>query len=276
MTYDSAAIAAHFDQLGAREWDRFSRTLGDRVSLALHARTFERFVKTGSRVLDIGAGPGRFTEQLHHLGCRVVVGDISEEQLRLNREAAQSRGFAASVEGWHQVDVCDLGRFSSDAFDAVVAFGGPLSYVFDSRDQALSECIRVLRPDGVLLLSVMSLWGTIHRHLRAVLELPDAANRSIVATGDLTKENDPKSTHHCHMFRAAELRAFLDRPELQLEWLSASSALTTGLDLTVLPDESSWPLVLELEEQATTEAGYLDAGTHLIAVVRRRVDPPTV
>ena len=217
MTYDSAAIASHFDKLGAREWDRFSRTLGDRVSLALHARTLGRFVKTGSRVLDIGAGPGRFTEQLHHLGCRVVVGDISEEQLRLNREAAQSRGFAASVEGWHQVDVCDLGRFSSDAFDGVVAFGGPLCYVFDSRDLALSVCIRVLRPDGVLLLIVMSLWGTIHRHLRAVLERPDAANRSIVATGDLTKENDPKSTHHCHMFRAAELRAFLDRPELQLE-----------------------------------------------------------
>jgi SAM-dependent methyltransferase len=272
MTYDSAAIAAHFDQLGAREWDRFDRTLGDRVSLALHSRVLQRFAVKGGRALDIGAGPGRFTEQLHSLGCRIVVGDISAEQLRLNQEAARSRGFVGSIDAWHQMDICDLGRFSDGTFDTVVAFGGPLSYVFGSRDRALSECIRVLRPDGTLLLSVMSLWGTIHRHLRAVLTLPEANNRSIVATGDLTKESDPTSTHHCHMFRAAELRAFLDRPELTLEWLSASSALTTGLDSTVLVDESNWSLVLDLEAMACREAGSRDAGTHLIAAVRRRVD----
>lgn len=202
MTYNSAAIAAHFDQLGPREWDRFDRTLGDRVSLALHSRVLEQFTLPGGRALDIGAGPGRFTEQLHRLGCRVV------------------------------------------------------------------------RPGGMLLLSVMSLWGTVHRHLGGVLTLPEAANRSIVATGDLTEENDPASTHHCHMYRAAELRSFLDRPELALEWLSASSAITTGVDSTVLPDERSWGLVLDIEARACTDEGYLDAGTHLIAAVRRRNNAP--
>jgi SAM-dependent methyltransferase len=274
MTYDSTAIAAHFDQLGAREWDRFGRTLGDRVSLALHSRLLDQFAVRGGRALDIGAGPGRFTEQLHRLGCRIVVGDISAEQLRLNQEAARARGFAESVEAWHQMDICDLGRLSDGMFDTVVAFGGPLSYVFGSRDQALTECTRVLRPGGMLLLSVMSLWGTVHRHLAAVLKLPEDANRSVIATGDLTEENDPTSTHHCHMFRASELRVFLDRPALALEWLSASSAITTGVDSAVLPDEHSWNLVLDSEAMACTEEGYLDAGTHLIAAVRRRIGGP--
>lgn len=130
MTYDSAAIAAHFDRLGPLEWDRFDRTLGDRVPLALHSRVLDQFTLPGGRVLDIGAGPGRFTEQLHRLGCRIVVGDISAEQLRLNQESAVVRGFAVSVEAWHQMDICDLGRFSDGTFDTVVAFGGPLSYVF--------------------------------------------------------------------------------------------------------------------------------------------------
>lgn len=275
MTYDAAAIAAHFDQLGPREWDRFDRTLGDRVSLALHSRVLEQFTLPGGRALDIGAGPGRFTEQLHHLGCRVVVGDVSREQLRLNEELARARGFAESVDAWHQMDICDLGRFPDGMFDTVVAFGGPLSYVFASRDRALSECIRVLRPGGVLLLSVMSLWGTMHRHLGAVLNLSEAANRSVVSSGDLTKETVPTSTHHCHMFRAAELRVFLDRPELALEWLSASSAITTGLDSAVLPDETSWTLVLDFEVMACAEEGCLDAGTHLIAAVRRRIEAST-
>jgi hypothetical protein len=41
------------------------------------------------------------------------------------------------------------------------------------------------------------------------------------------------------------------------------------LDLTLLPDERRWPFVLDVEEMACREAGYLDAGTHLISAVRR-------
>lgn len=271
MTYDPTEIAAHFDRLGAREWDRFDRTLGDRVSLAVHSRVLEQFVPRASHVLEIGAGPGRFTEQLHRLGCRITVGDLSATQLKLNEETARTLGFAAGVTSWHQLDICDLGRFPDAGFDAVVAFGGPLSYVFERRDDALRECLRVLRPDGVLLLSVMSLWGTLHRHLAGVLTLPVEANRSIVTTGDLTRENDPDSTHHSHMFRAAELRGFLERFALELLWLSASSAITTGVELGALTDERKWDMVLDFEMMACSEPGYLDAGTHLIAVARHAV-----
>lgn len=269
MTYDPEAIAWHFDWLGSREWDRFGHTLGDRVSLALHSRALERFTPRGCRVLEIGAGPGRFTEQLHQIGCRIVVGDISAGQLKLNEESARSKGFADSIEAWHRLDICDLGQFPDASFDAVVAFGGPFSYVFERRDEALNECIRVLRPGGVLLLSVMSLWGTFHRHFAAVAVLSESANRKIIATGDLTKETDPSSTHYCHMFRAAELRAFLDRGNLETLLLSASSAVSTGLDTAMLSDERKWPFLLEVESVACIEPGYLDAGTHMIAVVRR-------
>src|SRR2546428_5775983 len=72
MTYSPAAIAAYFDALGTREWERFDRTLGDRVSLALHTALLERYVRPGHRVLDVGAGPGRFTETLHRLGALVA------------------------------------------------------------------------------------------------------------------------------------------------------------------------------------------------------------
>src|SRR5439155_1017864 len=56
MTYSPAAIAAYFDALGAGEWERFDRTLGDRVSLALHTALLERYVRPGHRILDVGAG----------------------------------------------------------------------------------------------------------------------------------------------------------------------------------------------------------------------------
>ena len=269
MTYNPAAITAYFDSLGAGEWERFDRTLGDRVSLAMHTALLERYVRPGHRILDVGAGPGRFTEMLHRLGARVVVADLSGRQLELNREAARARGFASSVEAWHQLDICDLGVFDATSFDGVVAFGGPFSYVFERRDTALAECGRVLRPGGYLLLSVMSLCGTLHRHRAALRDMPRGAIRAIVATGDLTAETDPTSKHYCHMYRAAELRAFLEQPGLTVEQLSASSALATGVENEFITAPEQWEALLEYEAVACVEPGYLDAGTHLLAAVRR-------
>lgn len=270
MAYDPAAVAAYFDRLGQAEWDRFERSLGDRVSLVLHAEAVERAVPRGGRVLEIGAGPGRFTEVLHRLGCRVVVADLSATQLALNREVAGARGFAPSVEAWVQLDICDLGRFADASFDAVVALGGPLSYVFEHRDRALAECRRVLRPGGGLAVSVMSLWGTAHRYLRSVLDGEPARTRAMVGSGDLTPDTSPGSTHHCHMFRARELRAVLEAHRLDDVELRASSALSTGASAElVATDSPAWPVLLELERAACAEAGYLDAGTHLIATARR-------
>src|ERR1051325_335139 len=75
--YQPSDVAAYYDHLGAAVWDRFDRTLGDRISLALHTEALEHAIPHGSRVLEIGAGPGRFTEVLHRLGCRTPGGDLS-------------------------------------------------------------------------------------------------------------------------------------------------------------------------------------------------------
>ena len=187
----------------------------------------------------------------------------------LSSTTLQSRHRASSVEAWHQLDVCDLGVFDATSFDGVVAFGGPFSYVFERRDTALAECGRVLRPGGYLLLSVMSLCGTLHRHRAALRDMPRAAIRTIVATGDLTPETDPTSKHYCHMYRAAELRAFLEKPGLTVEQISASSALATGVETEFITTAEQWEAWLEYEAVACVEPGYLDAGTHLLAAVRR-------
>ena len=205
MAYDRPAVAAYFDQLAEGEWRRFEKAALGAIHEHIHNLYLERFVLRGSRVLEIGAGPGRFTQTLHRLGCRIVVADISDVQLGLNRRYGSENGFASSVEAYEKLDICDLTALPNASFDVVVAYGGPLSYVFERRDDAVESCRRVLKPGGVLLASVMSLWGTLHRHLAALKDLPLWSTKNIVETGDLTPENDPTSPHKCHLFRSAEL-----------------------------------------------------------------------
>jgi len=272
VTYNPDWVKAYYDDYGAREWERWDRSPVERVKLAVHMHYLETTVQPGMRILEIGAGAGRFTQALARLGARVVVADISPVQLELNRENARQLGFAAAVEDWVECDMCALEtHFADEAFDAVVCYGGPLSYVLERRDEALAELRRVARPGAPLLFGVMGLWGTVHGALPGVLALPVEVNRDVVRTGRLNPARGT-GTHYCHMFRAAELRAALEAAGLAVEAISASNGLSAawGEELAAIEqDPAKWAHLLELEFEACREPGCVDMGTHIIAVARK-------
>lgn len=267
--YDPAATAQYFDQFGEGEWKRLVATPLDEVSLHLHTHYLKKHVRPGMRVLEIGAGAGRFTQALVRLGARVLAADLSPVQLELNRRFARRYRFARGVEGWDEVDICDLSRYADAAFDAVVAYGGPLSYVLERRDRALAECLRVLKPGGLLLLSVMSLWGTAHWALKGVLDVPAERNRRITDSGDLIPEHLARRGNSMHLFRSSELRDWLAQAEVEILDLSASFCLSPGWNETLTELRSrpeQWNELLRMELEASASPGCLDMGTHLIAV----------
>lgn len=268
MTYNPAEIAALFDQEGAKEWERLVATPVDEISLYLHVHYLRRFIVPGSRVLEIGAGAGRFTQILAEIGARVLVADLSPVQLILNRQFAARLGFAPAVEDWQVVDITDLSRYGEASFDYVVAYGGPFSYVLDRRDQALAECARVLRPGGRLLASVMSLWGSACRALPGTLDVPPEYNQKITATGDLTASNFPaRQVNPMHLFRVEETRAWVDRSGLHPLAFSASGvlALAWGDHLDpIRQDPARWNELLRMELDACADPACLGMGTHLI------------
>jgi SAM-dependent methyltransferase len=161
--YDAAHIARFFDAYGEREWERerFERSPADRIGLEIHTRTLVEFVRPGDRVLDVGAGPGRFTIELARLGATVVVGDISAEQLRLNEQRVSEAGFASGVEERHVLDITDLSRFADASFDVVVCYGGPLSYVWEKADVAVRALSELPLRQGVAVTGSVDQYGNV-------------------------------------------------------------------------------------------------------------------
>ncbi len=273
MEYNAQSISAHFDQFGVREWERLVATPVDEISLVIHTHILRQYVPAGARALEIGAGAGRFTQVLAEIDARVVVADISAGQLALNRQFAAQYGFAVAVEDWQQVDICDLSRYPDGAFDQVIAYGGPFSYVLDQRDRALDECLRVLRPGGLLLGSVMCLWGSARRQLIGTLNLPPEFNQRVTATGDITPATIPsRQGNFMHMFCSQALREWLESRGLQVLTLTASGVLANGYGGELDPirqDPVKWAELLRMEIEASADPGCLDLGTHLIFVARK-------
>ena len=272
-SYDPDWIRTHYDAYGMKEWDRWDVSPVERVKFHIHLHYLRAHIAASDRVLEIGAGAGRFTQALADVASSIVVADISPGQLALNRDNAARLGFDEAIEAWVECDLCDLEtHFDRGSFDAVVCYGGPLSYVFDAAARALEQLHNVLKPGGILLLSAMSLWGTVHQFLDGVLDVDPEANRRILATGDLTPETVGTDRHYAHLFRSGELRAALEGARLEVLTMSASNALSTGWSehLAELSEDGAvWRHLLEMEIEACREPGCLDVGTHLIAVCRR-------
>jgi len=268
--YDPTWVREFYDAYGMKEWNRWERDPAMRVAFAVHTHYLRQYIQPGQRILEIGAGAGRFTQVLADIGARITVADISPGQLALNRQQAEALNYAQAVEQWVECDACDMrAHFSDRQFDAVVAYGGLLSYVFDQTAPVMVELQRVVKPNGIIYLEVMSLWGAIRHALPGVLEFPLHINRRIVTNGDLDCEVGV--SQHCRLYRACEFRNLIEDAGLTIEVLSATEVLSANWDtqLHYQPEDSAtWQHLLELELEACREPGCVDLGSHIIAVCR--------
>jgi ubiquinone/menaquinone biosynthesis C-methylase UbiE len=219
----------------------------------------EGYVQPGDRVLDAGAGPGRFTLELLRLGAHVTALDISPGQLELLRTRVPD---VEAVLG----DITDLSRFGDDTFDVTVCYGGPLSYVVDRAERAVAELARVTRPGGHVLVSVMGFGGPVIHFAPILVELARrdgvAKSQEIVRTGVL-----PEGEGYGHL----AMRLYLWE-ELE-ELLSSHGEVVDGAAAGVLPHlEVEEPeiraLLQEFEERLAYDPGSRSCGEHLIGVVR--------
>lgn len=263
-----------FDELGEGEWDRLEKDAPSRVSLELHRRFLHRHIAQASSVLEIGAGPGRFTIELARMGCRIVVTDVSPVQLALNERHLAEAGLEAAVVERRLLDVRDLGSVPDAGFDAVVAYGGPLSYAFEGAEASLANMLRAVRPGGRVIASVMEAIGTLRILVRIIPSYAAAGRleslKQVMATGD--NRLDDHMSHPCRMFRWSEIAAMIGRLPCVLRAASASNFLSSG-DQQVLAaieqDPALWDLLLDWEEEYCAEPGAVDSGTHLLFAVER-------
>lgn len=263
-----------YDNLGEREWSRLEESPRGRVSYEVHRQFLERLVRPGDRVLEIGAGPGRFTFDLARLGAEIDVTDISQVQLDLHREHVGGTDAEAAVVSRALLDVCDTSRYADRTFDVVLAYGGPLSYAFEETEEALRGLLRVTKPGGYVIASVMSWLGSWRYFLRDALEemkeVGEDANDLVLTTGDLRHS---QTTHVCQMFRARDLVELVTKCGGDMSAMSSSNWASLN-DAAVIEelevDADRWERFLRHEIAACAEPGALDGGTHILFAAQRR------
>jgi 2-polyprenyl-6-hydroxyphenyl methylase/3-demethylubiquinone-9 3-methyltransferase len=104
-------------------------------------------IRTGDRVLDVGAGSGATSIPAALAGGDVVASDLTPELLRAGRSAAVAAGVALE---WVEADAEAL-PFPDASFDVVLSSFGAM---FAPRHQVVAdELVRVTRPGGTIAMA---------------------------------------------------------------------------------------------------------------------------
>jgi SAM-dependent methyltransferase len=253
------SLRVHWDERVEREQQRETDYPGKRVHTDLLWREIHHSLgnQQGLRILDAGAGTGRFSLPLAQAGHRLTHLDISPGMLNAAREQAEQSGISGMIFVEGSID--DLSAFPDQAFDLVLCLDSPLSFCGDRYEIALAELVRVAA--GPLIVCVINTFGVIAEggvnfDLEHFGRLKTAAQ--VCATGQLNVTEELRQFVPTLMptwkgFRPAELNALLERNGCRIERMSAPGTLARfvkpELLLKLVEDEPAYQEYLDFEEK---------------------------
>lgn len=117
-----------------------------------------RLIPEGARILEVGAGTGRYSIALAKEGYEVTAIELLENNLEVLRENAKGIDNLQAFRG----DALDLGKWEDNAFDVTLVLG-PMYHLYEKEQvhKAIDEAIRVTKKDGVIFFAFLSVYAIL-------------------------------------------------------------------------------------------------------------------
>ena len=190
---------------------------------------FKKYVATG-KILDLPAGDGVNSRRLHHAGFEVTAADLFLEDI-------QGEGFECV-----EADLAKPLPFENDAFDGIL-FSEGIEHL-DAQIAALEELARIIKPDGVLLVTTPNLLNLSAR-LNFLL-MGHAHNRraAVVSTAQYwgNSKTGDKDVYFGHVFliNAFQIRFYLEHAGFQIVDIDTTRFSVNSLLLAPLLYPAIW------------------------------------
>jgi len=158
-------VKKSYGQLWASQKGKSTKPKRSASSSAHEALLMELMPQEGMKVLDIGSGNGEtvltIAEKVGPNGKAVGV-DFSPEGIALAKEKAKERKLEKIAE-FHQANALKL-PFPDNSFDAVIS--ECVVCLIQDKQKALNEKVRVLKPNGRVIMHDVVAWASMPQALR--------------------------------------------------------------------------------------------------------------
>ena len=137
-------------------YDEDSRLIKDkahRIEYITTTKYIEKYLKKGDRILEIGAGTGRYSINYASKGYKVDAVELVNKNLEILKGKITEEMDISAIQG----NAMDLSMYKENTFDITLVLG-PLYHLYDDTDinKALEEAIRVTKSKGKIFIAYLT------------------------------------------------------------------------------------------------------------------------
>lgn len=230
-------------------------------------RYIQKQLRPGMRIIEIGAGTGRYSHALARQGYAVDAVELVEHNIEIFKKNTVSEEKITITQG----NAVNLAAFGANTYDITLLLG-PMYHLFTEEDklQALSEAVRVTKPGGVIFVAYCGNDATILQFcfLRGMIK--DERYRSLIDPVTFKAASDPAELFELH--RKEEIDALRSHfPVTQLHFVAADGFANYIREPLAEMDPEVYDAYLQYHFSTCERSDMVGYANHFLDIFRKDV-----
>lgn len=221
---------------------------------------------TSTRCLDVGCGTGRWGMRLFKSGFQTDFLDISWKMLEQVRKKIEKLDNLSYEPQLYHTSIEAMPMIEDESYDFIIGQGDPLGSA-GIPERTLKELCRILRPGGVMMMSVDNAYGGMFHYLKD--GDVDGLEEFLRSGKTNWVTDDKREQYEVIAFTPEKIRKLCAARGLEVISLVGKTALPLRRFQEVLRDKEKRERLLQLEERLSCLESMLGNAAHLEFVARK-------
>lgn len=263
-------VKEYYDNNFEQEWKRLDDPYA-RIEFFSTLYMIKKYFPKEGHVYDIASGPGRYAIELLKRGYHVSLMDLSDNNIALAKSKIESFGLMANKY------VCGDARYlsveKSESYDAILLMGA--MYHIQSRDEridVLKECKRLLKEDGIIIISYINSIGLLRTGVSEFASDFEDINGIYRLFGS-DKYDYNESFTNTYFITPEEAKDEINQSGLNLVSYAGAESFLSGLGEQMtkhyIENRKVYLNLLKVATEKCEESKFRDSTEHLIMVCKK-------
>lgn len=230
-------------------------------------RYIEKYIRPDDRILEIGAGTGRYSHTLARRGYAVDAVELVEHNIDVFRQNTMPEENITVTQG----NALDLSVFPDESYDITLLLG-PLYHLYTKEDKmcALNEAIRVTKQGGVIFVAYVISDGCLldEGFLRGNISVSEYVKTGLLDPETFAAKSEPKDLFE--LVRKEDVDELMSSlPVDRLHYVASDGCALLLRDSIDKMDDETFKLYLKYHFATCEREDLLGITSHALDIFRK-------